>query len=354
MRADETDIQTTPCRSCCVCGSDGTLVYQGLTDRLFGAPGVWDLRKCTDSRCGTYWLDPMPIDKDLVKLYLHYYTHEDRSETQDATALRRRLENACSGYLRAKYGYPGHRPSPLKRIGEFIVRLNPVWSANLDFGVLYLPAKPGGQLLEVGCGAGAMLETMANRGWQAVGVDFDDRAVEIARSRGRTVYKGGVFEQNFAAESFDAIVMNHVIEHVRAPGELLTECKRILRKGGTLVAVTPNPGGFLHWVFRGDWRGLEPPRHLHLFSAASLSRLALAAGFSSVKARTTVHGAPYFWLASRELRKHGACAKQARPKLGHRVLAQIVAFGLGLLNAAFPTYGEELVVLCTKSEDGGG
>jgi 2-polyprenyl-3-methyl-5-hydroxy-6-metoxy-1,4-benzoquinol methylase len=326
-------------------------MYRGLTDRLFGAPGVWNLRRCSAQGCGTYWLDPKPVDEDLVKLYRQYYTHEERSE-HGAGALRRRLERASSRYLRAKYGYAAPELSVLERIVGFILRVNPVWSANLDFSVFYLPAKPRGQLLEIGCGAGAMLETMASRGWQAVGVDFDQSAVAIARSRGRSVHPGGVFEQNFPDESFDAIVMNHVIEHVSAPRELLTECKRILRKGGALVIITPNPGGFLHWLFGKDWRGLEPPRHLHLFSLAALSKLASAAGFSGVQTRTTVHGAPHFWFASRQLRRHGAGAMHIRPTMAHRIVAHTVAFGLGLLNAIVANRGEESVLICTRPKHG--
>jgi 2-polyprenyl-3-methyl-5-hydroxy-6-metoxy-1,4-benzoquinol methylase len=309
-------------------------MYRGLTDRLFGVPGLWNLRRCSDERCGTYWLDPKPVDEDLVKLYRRYYTHEERSEQHGAGALRRRWE----------------RPS--SRVVEFILRMNPVWSANLDFSAFYLPAKAQGRLLEIGCGAGAMLETMASRGWEAVGVDFDENAVAIARSRGRSVYPGGVFEQNFPDESFDAIVMNHVIEHVSAPRELLAECRRVLRKGGALVIITPNPGGFLHRFFGKDWRGLEPPRHLHLFSLAALSQLASAAGFSGVQTRTTVHGTPHFWFASSQLRRHGASAMHMRPTMAHRILAHTVAFGLGLLNAIFANRGEESVLICTRPEHG--
>jgi 2-polyprenyl-3-methyl-5-hydroxy-6-metoxy-1,4-benzoquinol methylase len=193
-----------------------------------------------------------------------------------------------------------------------------------------------------------MLETMKSRGWQAVGVDFDSRAVETARANGLTVYHGGVKEQDFRAESFDAIAMNHVIEHVADPRGLIDECKRILKKDGALVVITPNSIGRLHQIYGEDWRGLEPPRHLHLFSVASLSRFLATTGFSEVKALTTVHGAPYVWLASHELRKHGAHAMASSPGTAKRVVAQLVAFGLGLLNLARPSYGEEVVVLCRK------
>jgi 2-polyprenyl-3-methyl-5-hydroxy-6-metoxy-1,4-benzoquinol methylase len=348
MPPRDSNIQTLACPTCHVCGSEGVVAYQGLTDRLFGVPGAWNLKKCEAAGCGTYWLDPMPVEEDLAKLYANYYTHGDRAESEVVSPLRGLWEEAGSSYLHAKYGYKAVRPSALKRLADTMVRLNPAWSSNLDFSVFYLPAKPGGRLLEVGCGAGAMLDTMASKGWQVVGVDFDARAVEAVRSKGRTVYHGGVEEQNFRTESFDAVVMNHVIEHVHDPRGLIDECRRILRKDGSLVVITPNPTGNLHRIYGKDWRGLEPPRHLYLFSLTSLSRLASNVGFSAVEGRTTVHGAPYVWLASHELRKHGVHVMGAPPQTRHRLFAQFVAFGLGLLNVAFPNHGEEVVLLCKK------
>jgi len=214
--------------------------------------------------------------------------------------------------------------------------------------VFHLPAKGGGRLLEVGCGDGAMLDSMAKGGWQVAGVDFDERAVQIARSRGLTVYQGGLTDQNFPDDSFDAIVMNHVIEHVLDPRALLRECKRVMAKGGLAVAITPNVDGWLHQLYGQDWRGLEPPRHLHLFSAVSLAKLASTAGFCDVKARTTVHGAPYFWLASQELFKYGVHKMGTVHRTGRRIAAQFVASGLGLLNLLFRDYGEEVVLICSK------
>lgn len=348
MQPCNSPIRTRPRSNCYVCGLEGFVAYRGLTDRLFGVPGAWNLKKCADSGCGTYWLDPMPVEEDLTKLYESYYTHSDRSESHPGSADRARWKRAGSAYLESKYGYEAPRSSVLDRLASTVVHLNPAWSAKLDFSVFYLPAKPGGRLLEVGCGSGAMLETMQSRGWQVAGVDFDRRAVETARAKGLTVHYGGVEEQNFSAESFDAIAMNHVIEHVADPRGLIGECKRILKRNGALVVITPNTTGRLHRIYGQDWRGLEPPRHLHLFSAASLSRFLATTGFSEVKALTTVHGAPYVWLASHELRKHGAHGMASLPATGKRVVAQIVAFGLGLLNLAFPHHGEEVVAFCRK------
>ena len=61
---------------CAFCGSKGEVLYQGLRDRLWGAPGFWGFRRCTDPGCGLLWLDPCPLETDIGKAYLDYFTHE--------------------------------------------------------------------------------------------------------------------------------------------------------------------------------------------------------------------------------------------------------------------------------------
>src|SRR5713226_6362648 len=46
---------------CGICGSKGRLLYNGLTDNLFNAPGVWNLLQCKNAHCGVLWCDPMPL-----------------------------------------------------------------------------------------------------------------------------------------------------------------------------------------------------------------------------------------------------------------------------------------------------
>ena len=75
---------------------------------------------------------------------------------------------------------------------------------------------------------------------------------------------------NYPADSFDAVIMSHVIEHVPQPRELLAECARLLKLGGRLVMLTPNAESFGLDYYGRCWRGLEPPRHLQIFSQPAL------------------------------------------------------------------------------------
>src|SRR5690349_4462073 len=101
------EIRTQPRPHCALCGSGGKFIYQSLSDRLFGAPGTWDLKKCSNPKCGLIWLDPMPLNEDIGKAYASYYTHEApqiKSQT-NLGLLRRCYRLVKQAYLKDRYGY---------------------------------------------------------------------------------------------------------------------------------------------------------------------------------------------------------------------------------------------------------
>lgn len=281
-------IRTHSCPTCRICGSAGSYLYENLTDRLFGAPGKWSLRKCDNSGCGLLWLDPMPATEDIGKLYSTYYTHKVREGRSLAKRLYRR---AIDGYLRRRYGYEtAISPAAFDWLLGVLLYLHPGARAEADARVMSLPAKPGGQLLEVGFGSGQTLRRMQSLGWDVQGVEFDPVAVNNALASGLNVHQGDIASQGFAEASFDAVVTSHVIEHLPDPEGFLHECHRLLKPGGTLVIYTPNSRSFGHYLFGRNWRGLEPPRHLHLFNSSNLPGLIRRNGLSDISCRTTVRG----------------------------------------------------------------
>ena len=170
-----------------------------------------------------------------------------------------------------------------------ILYLLPIRRRMLEVGIRYLDLTMRGKVLDVGCGAGSWLLEMRGRGWEVFGLDIDPKAVEAARSAGLSVQCGPVQRQGYPSEFFDAVTLNHVIEHVPDPFKTVKECLRILKPGGKLVIITPNGSGLSHRFFKRDWRGLEPPRHLHIFSLESISR-SLAYGNSGKSHRETSSG----------------------------------------------------------------
>lgn len=280
-RAEMPDIRATACPTCRLCGAPGRELYHELRDRLFSAPGRWTMRQCPDWSCGLLWLDPMPLPEDLFKAYARYYTHQ-ASENTSPGVLQRAWRRLKAAYLAERYGYSSPTRPVEQRTLAGLMYLLPLRRREVEASVRYLPRRSGGRVLDVGCGSGDWLARMRALGWEVQGLDFDAAAVQVARERGLDVRLGSLEEQGYASASFDAVTLNHVIEHVPDPIATLSECHRILRVGGTLVLATPNALSLSHRVFRADWRGLEPPRHLHVFTPASLRRALERAGFKRI------------------------------------------------------------------------
>jgi SAM-dependent methyltransferase len=93
---------------------------------------------------------------------------------------------------------------------------------------------------------------------------------------------GSLEAQAFGTDTFDAVTLHHVIEHVPDPARTLNECRRVLKRGGRLVVSTPNAASLGHREFGQDWRGLETPRHLHVFSMNAMHRILRTAGFEAI------------------------------------------------------------------------
>jgi SAM-dependent methyltransferase len=112
---------------------------------------------------------------------------------------------------------------------------------------------------------------------------------------------GDLLDWDCAPGSFDAIVLNNVIEHVLLPENTIARCCELLREGGQLTAITPNIDSIGHELFGRDWRGLEPPRHLHLFNAPSLRALTNGKGFNQVRVFSTPGIARFMFEVSSKL-----------------------------------------------------
>jgi 2-polyprenyl-3-methyl-5-hydroxy-6-metoxy-1,4-benzoquinol methylase len=307
------------------------------------------MSECRNLDCGTLWLDPMPEEADLHKLYANYYTHKTTSSLPSGKPLRALMGRVRAAYLYTHYGYAPVSSSWVTKLLGLAAYLNPAWKDSLDASVFHLNAKPGGILLEIGCGSGSGIQSMQRIGWSVTGLDFDEGAVSTARNKGLDVRLGQLSAQAFADESFDAIVMSHVIEHVPSPGELLGECRRILKKEGTLVVLTPNADSPLHLRYEQHWRGLEAPRHLQIFTPRSLSTVAKSTGYTVVETFTSMNGFVYQKLASEELAAGEKHSMGGHVAIVRRILCHIKALGLGW-GGIFSSgrEGEEVVLVCRK------
>ncbi len=285
-------VRAEEARSCLLCGGEGAQLYGGLRDRLFNAPGNWSIMQCP--KCQLVWLSPRPLPDDIGILYSHYHTHQALYAPQRSLAgLRKSVK---SSILNSKFGYQMDDTNRI--IGSILSRIGPLREI-VGGGVLWLEAREKGRLLDVGCGNGSLLVQMRQLGWDVAGIEPDGKAVSVARERfGLEVFQGSLEEAKFPNEHFDAITMNHVIEHVQDPIGLLKECRRVIKPGGKIIVVTPNIQSLGFYLFGQHWRGLDIPRHLFLFSPHAFCACALQAGLTIQHLWTTARTAHWIWAAS--------------------------------------------------------
>jgi SAM-dependent methyltransferase len=105
---------------------------------------------------------------------------------------------------------------------------------------------PGARLLDVCTGPGFLADAALARGAEVIGLDFAEKAVEIARRNvpGAEFRQGDAQALPFDDDSFDAVVCGFGVIHVPDPAKALSEMHRVLKPGGrfaTSVWQAPKP-----------------------------------------------------------------------------------------------------------------
>jgi SAM-dependent methyltransferase len=141
--------------------------------------------------------------------------------------------------------------------------------------------RQSGDILDVGCATGLFLNEMARAGWHAKGVELAASAAEYARRRlGLDVFQGTLGQVTWPPESFDAITFWDVLEHTFSPISELRRAASLLKPGGLVAINVPNWHSLDRRLFGPYWIGLDPPRHLYVFTRSTLTALLERAGLS--------------------------------------------------------------------------
>lgn len=286
----------------CRCSRRATL-HTRLRDLAFRmAPGEWTLYRCQG--CDTAYLDPRPTKTSLSRAYGNYYTHEpdaaSQSELDTLGPYRWARRIAANSYLNSRFGT---KREPSIRGARFVLELFPSQRLSLDSEFRHLP-KPllGQRLLDIGCGNGSFLKRAASAGWTVSGIDFDPLAVEAAVNSGIDAHVSTIEEFICDDGVFDAITLSHVIEHVHDPVGIIRRVSQLLKPAGLLFIETPNVNSIGALMYGACWRGLEPPRHLVLFTPLSLERALNECGFSAIRLPSRHDVAKGMFLQSSNIR----------------------------------------------------
>lgn len=118
----------------------------------------------------------------------------------------------------------------------------------------YVPLE-GARVLDIGCGLGAYVRRFLDFTPDAYGIDIDAPRVQEGADAGLQGLGIALSESlPFADASFDAVLLNEVIEHVQDDRQTLREALRVTKPGGKVVVFAPNRfyPFETHGVYLGD------------------------------------------------------------------------------------------------------
>jgi SAM-dependent methyltransferase len=149
------------------------------------------------------------------------------------------------------------------------------------------------RVLDVGCGEGHLAVELVGAGLQVVGIDVAEEPLRRARARHpaldlRLVPAEGPW--SLADASFDVVWAGETIEHVADTAGWLSEVRRVLRSGGSLLLSTPAHGRLTMLglaLFRRRFEAHFDPRadHLRFYTPRTLTGLLEDFGFQDVEVR---------------------------------------------------------------------
>ncbi|MEW6028073.1 MAG: class I SAM-dependent methyltransferase [Chloroflexota bacterium] len=141
--------------------------------------------------------------------------------------------------------------------------------------------KRGARLLEVGSGLGHLVGQLEDT-FQTYGMDLNHWAVKKSKAVIQTTSLQTASAQAlpFADDSFNVVIIKHIVEHLPDPARAIREIGRVTEPGGILILATPNLSSLLK-PWKGDkWIGYQDPTHISLKPPEEWLSLIRAAGFS--------------------------------------------------------------------------
>ena len=190
------------------------------------------------------------------------------------------------------YGEPGVKFQPLV---ERLVR----WVGDRHISFLSRGLAPGARVLDVGCGRGVLLGPLADRGFEAHGIELSAEAARGADPRAEIRITDRLSDAGYPDAHFDEIVIWHVLEHLSDPRATVEEMRRILKPSGRLIVAVPNfESAQARWS-RSAWFHLDLPRHVYQFPLSALERMLLDVGFELDSAHHfSLRQNPFGWIQS--------------------------------------------------------
>ena len=138
--------------------------------------------------------------------------------------------------------------------------------------------KGSGRVLEIGASVGTMLLIFKEEGWEVWGVE-PSASAQVAKERGIKISKTTFEKAKFPKNYFDLIILNHTLEHMSDPVEVLRRVRILLKKEGMVFIDVPNFGGLSVALMGKRWPFILPEEHIFHFTPKTLQKVLEKAGF---------------------------------------------------------------------------
>lgn len=161
-----------------------------------------------------------------------------------------------------------------------------------------------GSVLDIGCGVGDFLATMADQQWHIVGIEPDLDACAIAEKRLGVKPLSPHQYSSLPDHSMDLITLWHVLEHVEDLHFQFDELNRLLKPGGRLLIALPNYTSYDAQYYGQFWAAWDVPRHLYHFNPDALRKIASSCSFEITDIQKLTWDAYYISYLSEGYQHH--------------------------------------------------
>ena len=130
-------------------------------------------------------------------------------------------------------------------------------------------------VLDIGCGAGILTESLAKEGAMVTGIDAGQQVINAAIEHATAskldityIHSTGEEFAETCNEQFDVITCMELLEHVPNPESLIAACKKLIKPGGKLFFSTihRNPKSFLYAIVAAEYIFKLLPKNTHQYS----------------------------------------------------------------------------------------
>jgi predicted SAM-dependent methyltransferase len=237
-------------KTCKICQSPFSAEYT-FREMMFGTRDEFLYHEC--SECGCLQIDEVP---ENIESYYPPYYYSFNLEIPE-------LEKKQSGFLSIIQKLSVNKKERKSR------------KSTLSY-LLPVHIQKQHKILDIGCGKGELICRLFNMGFEHVSGTDKYLPEEINYGHDVKVMKKDLHQ--IQSNTYDFVMMHHVLEHMFFPEEELKECYRILKNKSILMIRIPVKG-FAWEKYKHNWVQLDAPRHFFIHTLKSMGILAEKTGF---------------------------------------------------------------------------